>query len=131
MTREAFLAHAKVGGFLEWATVLDEYYGTPMPEAPRGRDVVLEIDVQGARQVLDRCAGVVCVLLVPPSLDEQEVRLRQRGDTDEHVRRRLELGVRELEAGKELADHVVVNDDLERTVEELEAIVERARRTAG
>lgn len=111
--------------------MLDEYYGTPVPEALPGRDVVLEIDVQGASQILDRCADVVCVLLVPPSLDEQEVRLRGRGDPDEHVRQRLALGEHELEAGKALADVVVVNDDLDRTVAELAAIVDRARRTAG
>lgn len=127
--REEFLLHAKEGGFLEWATVLGECYGTPMPEAPPGRDVVLEIDVQGAQQVLERCdGGVLCVLLVPPSWQDQQARLRGRGDPEEHVQRRLALGEHELEIGRAFADEVVVNDDLDGAVAELAAIVEAARR---
>lgn len=127
VAKDAFLAHAKAGGFLEWATVLGEYYGTPFPEPPPDHDVVLEIDVQGAEQVLERCSPVVCVLLLPPSREDQEARLRGRGDSEAHVVRRLELGDAELERGRALADAVVVNDDLERTVEEFEAIVRKAR----
>lgn len=125
--KEQFLAHAKAGGFLEWATVLGEYYGTPYPDAPPGHDVVLEIDVQGAEQVLQRCSPVVCVLLVPPSREDQEARLRGRGDAEEHVQRRVALGEQELDRGRAIADVVVVNDDLERTVEEFAAIVEQVR----
>lgn len=126
---ETFLRHAKAGGFLEWATVLGEYYGSPIPEPPPGRDVVLEIDVQGAQQVLERAEGlVVCVLLVPPSEEEQAARLRGRGDSQEQVRRRIELGAEEVEAGKRFVDAIVVNDDVERATEELAAIVEAARK---
>lgn len=128
--KERFLAHAKAGGFLEWATVLGEYYGTPYPDPPPGHDVVLEIDVQGAEQVLERCSPVVCVLLVPPSREDQEARLRGRGDSEDHVRRRVDLGDSELERGRRIADVVVVNDDLERTVDEFAGIVEEARRAA-
>jgi guanylate kinase len=128
--KEQFLAHAKAGGFLEWATVLDEYYGTPFPDPPPGHDVVLEIDVQGAEQVLERCSPVVSVLLLPPSKEDQAARLRGRGDSEEHVRRRVELGDQELERGRRIADAVVVNDDLDRTVEEFAGIVEQARREA-
>ena len=123
-----FLERVAAGGFLEWATVLGEHYGTPTPDAPPGHDVVLEIDVQGAAQVLERCDGVVAVLLVPPSRAEQEQRLRRRGDRPEHVEGRLELGEHEIERGRQLAHAVVVNDDLERAVEELAAIVADARR---
>lgn len=127
--RDAFLARAKAGGFLEWATVLGEYYGTPIPDAPLGRDVVLEIDVQGAQQVLERVNDrtIVCALLVPPSEVEQAARLRGRGDGEAHVERRLALGVQELEVGKRFADAIVVNDDLDRAVDELAAIVDAAR----
>lgn len=128
--KERFLAHAKAGGFLEWATVLGEYYGTPFPDPPPGHDVVLEIDVQGAEQVLERCSPVVCVLLVPPSREDQEARLRGRGDSEDHVRRRVDLGDSEFERGRRIADVVVVNDDLERTVDEFAGIVEEARRAA-
>lgn len=125
--RETFLARAKGGGFLEWATVLGEYYGTPTPEPPAGYDVVLEIDVQGAEQVIERRDGVVCVLLAPPSLEAQAERLRARGDTEEHVKKRLHLGELEMEIGRRIADYVVVNDDLDRAVGELAAIVQEAR----
>ena len=86
--------------------------------------------MQGAEQVLGRCAGVVAVLLVPPSRAEQEQRLRGRGDRPEHVASRLALGEQEVERGRGLADVIVVNDDLERAVEELAAIVDCARREA-
>lgn len=110
--------------------MLGEYYGTPVPDAPAGRDVVLEIDVQGAQQVLERCGGkgVVCVLLVPPSREDQAARLRGRGDPEDQVERRLVLGEVELEAGRAFADAIVVNDDLDRAVAELAAIVDGARR---
>ena len=132
VSREEFLLKAKEGGFLEWATVLGEHYGTPTPEAPPGHDVVLEIDVQGAQQVLERCGAgqVVCVLLVPPSREDQAARLRGRGDPEDQVARRLELGDAELEAGRAFADATVVNDDVDRAVEELAAIIEAARRRA-
>ncbi len=102
--RATFLERAKAGGFLEWATVLGEYYGSPSPEVAEGEDLVLEIDVQGAEQVLERtrgdCAGDVrVILLLPPSREEQETRLRGRGDSEDHVRRRLELGDVEVERG--------------------------------
>lgn len=128
VAREEFLRHAEGGGFLEWATVLGECYGTPMPEPPPGRDVVLEIDVQGARQVLERAGDqVVCVLLVPPSTEAQAARLRKRGDPEVQVEKRLALGVRELEEGRTFADAVVVNDDVGRAAEQLMAIVAAAR----
>jgi guanylate kinase len=107
--------------------VLGEYYGTPIPDPPEGADVVLEIDVEGARQVLERAPNVVTILLLAPSREAQEERLRARGDSEAHVKRRLELGEREVELGKTLADVVVVNDDLETTLAELRAIIEASR----
>jgi guanylate kinase len=126
--KETFLRRVAEGGFLEWATVLDEYYGTPVPEPPPGRDVVFEIDVQGAKQVLEHCDEVVCVLLVAPSREAQEQRLRERGDSEEHVRQRVELGDKEIAEGAGIVDAVVVNDDLDRAVDELGAIIAAARR---
>ncbi len=116
------------GGFLEWATILGEYYGTPTPEPEDGRDIVLEIDVQGARQVLGHCPGAYCVLVRAPSPEVQEQRLRSRGDSEEHIQRRLALGKKEEAEGLELAARVVVNDDLDRAVKELADIVAQARR---
>jgi guanylate kinase len=121
------LRRVDADGFLEWATILDEYYGTPTPEAGSGRDIVLEIDVQGARQVLERCPQAYCVLVRAPSSEVQEQRLRSRGDPEEHIQRRIALGKLEDAQGLELAHHVLVNDDLERAVGELEGIVAEVR----
>ena len=116
------------GGFLEWARVLDHYYGTPVPEDGDNRDLVLEIDIQGARQVLERARDVVCVLLDAPSRKAQEERLRNRGDEEAHVQARLALGEREMAEGRLFADAVVINDNLEQATHELAAIVEASRR---
>jgi len=126
--RDTFLARVAEGGFLEWATILGEYYGTPMPEPPEGYDVVLEIDVEGARQVLDRRREAYCVLVRAPSPAVQEQRLRARGDSEEHIEHRMALGRQEEAAGLELASYVVVNDELEGAVRDLSDIVEEIRR---
>ena len=123
--RAAFLARAEAGGFLEWAEFMDDLYGTPWPEVPEGRDLVLEIDVQGATQVRERYPDAVVVLLVAPDAAAQEARLRARGDAEPAVQRRLAIGPDEVEAGRRLADHVVVNDDLERAVAEVSALVQQ------
>lgn len=131
MDRARFRAAAEAGRFLEWAEVAGEWYGTPLLDPPAGRDVLLEIDVQGARQVLEREPTALCILLEPPSVEEQERRLRARGDSEEQVRRRVELGREEVVQARELADAVVVNDDLDATVERVAAIIETARRRGG
>ncbi len=86
-------------------------------------DTLLEIDLQGARQVRDRRPDALLILLVPPSLAVQEERLRARGDDEAHIRRRLDEGIAEMEAGRELADAVVVNDDLDRAVDQVAGIL--------
>jgi guanylate kinase len=111
--------------------VLGELYGTPMPDAPPGRDIVLEIDVQGARQVLERCTDVVCVLLVPPSPADEAKRMGERGDSEAHVTARLALAEREVEAGRAFADAIVVNHDVDQATDELAGILEKARRRAS
>jgi guanylate kinase len=113
--------------FLEWAQFLDDLYGTPMPEAPEGRDVILEIDLQGARQVLEACPGALAVMIVAPSTDAQVERLRKRGDDEAYVRRRVDLGFREQEEGAAVAHAVIVNRDVEQSVDDLLAIIEAAR----
>jgi len=128
--RARFEAFREAGGFLEWAEVLDDLYGTPHPTPPPGCDVVLEIDVQGARQVLASNPDAICVLLLAPSVAVQEERLRGRGDSEQHVRRRVALGLEEEQEGRELADAVIVNDELETTVAQLLAIIEGARARA-
>ena len=128
MDRVTFLDRVAEDGFLEWATILGEYYGTPMPETEPGRDIVLEIDVQGARQVLERCPGAHCVLVRAPSPEVQEERLRSRGDPEEHIRRRIALGKLEDAEGLALCSRVIVNDDLDKAVRELAEHRQRAAR---
>ena len=112
------------GRFLEWAEVVPgQLSGTPLPEAPPGKDLVLEINVDGARQVRAIRPDALVILVVAPSEEAQIARMRRRGDTDAQIARRVELGRAEEQIGRALADHVIVNDDLERAVDELAAIL--------
>ncbi len=128
LDREEFLRRAGEGEFLEWAEVHGNLYGTPRRDVEewldRGYDVILEIDVQGARQVRERVPDAVTVFVEPPSLEALEERLRRRGtESEEEIRRRLRNAVRES-GEKDGFRHVVVNDELQRAVEELCAIYE-------
>ena len=125
--RETFDDHLSGGGFLEWAEVFGHRYGTPWPEPPEGHDVLLEIDVQGAAQVRQRHPDAVVIFVEAPSRDAQEQRLRGRGDREDVIARHLAAAADEERAGRALADHVVVNADLDRAVEEVAAIVESRR----
>ncbi len=125
--RDRFMAHARAGGFLEWAEFLGNHYGTPQPEPPPGRDVLLEIDLQGARQVLARHPDATVILLVPPSSEDQRQRLRARGDDPEHIARRLAKGEEEARLGRDLAAETIVNRDVDRAVSQVAGIVARTR----
>jgi len=126
-----FEAHIEQGGFLEWTNFLGNYYGTPVPDedsgSAGGRDIVLEIEVDGAQQVKRLRPDVMLIFVLPPSREEQERRLRGRGDVDHKVLARLKKAEEEEPIGRELADHVVVNDDLEDTITEMLAIIDAAR----
>jgi len=127
--RPTFEARVRAGGVLEWAEFLGHCYGTPWPDPPPGSDVLLEIDLQGAKQVRERRPDALVVLIAPPSEQVQAERLRGRGESEETVRRRVEKGRQELAEGALLADAVVVNDVLERAVGEVAGII-GARRAA-
>jgi guanylate kinase len=129
--RDAFEAHVADDGFLEWAEFLGNLYGTPVPTPPEGSDVLLEIDLEGARQVVDRHPSATVILLTPPSEEVQAQRLRGRGDSDEHVKRRIEKGRQEIAEGRGIAHHEVVNDDLEEAVAEVLGILGRLRRASA
>ena len=131
VSAEDFEARIEAGGFLEWTNFLGNYYGTPVPDEAAGpaagRDIVLEIEVDGARQVKRLRPDVMLIFVVPPSREEQERRLRGRGDVDHKVLARLKKAEEEEPIGRDLANHVVVNDDLEDTITEMLAIIDAAR----
>ncbi|HEV3187916.1 MAG TPA: guanylate kinase [Acidimicrobiales bacterium] len=114
--------------FLEWAEFHGHLYGTPLPTAADDTDVILEIEVQGAQQVLNHHHDAVVFLILPPSMERLEERLRVRGDDDDHVADRLQSAPDELEKGQHLASYVVVNDDVERASGEILSILEELRR---
>ncbi len=128
VSRDDFESRIEQGGFLEWARFFEHLYGTPLPEAPEGRDVVLEIDVQGAMQVREADPEAVVVLVLPPSRDEQRRRMQHRGDDDSHVAKRLAKSDGEEEIGRGMADMILVNDDLDRAVAEVETLITQRRR---
>lgn len=90
--------------------------------------MLLEIDVQGAEQVLAKCPDAVVVLLLPPSSEIQRERLCARGDPEEHVRRRIDKGREEVDRGRSLAAYEVVNTQVDQAVAELAGIVSATRR---
>jgi guanylate kinase len=126
--RATFEKKAAAGGFLEWNRVFDHMYGTPVPDPPAGHDVLLEIDVQGARDVKRKHPDAVVILVLPPSRQAQEARLRGRGDPEDTIARRMAQADEEEAKGRELADHIVVNDELGRAVDEVVGILEHHRR---
>jgi guanylate kinase len=134
VSRATFEAMVQRGEFLEWADVFGNLYGTARRDTEAllasGSDVVLVIDVQGARQVRARTTGAVSIFVLPPSFKTLEQRLRARSqDPDAAIERRLATAQTEVSAVDEY-DYVVINDDLDRCVAEIAAIVtaERARR---
>jgi guanylate kinase len=133
ITRAQFEAMIAGDAFLEWADVFGNFYGTCAADAEAelaaGRDLVLVIDVQGARQVRLRCRETVGIFVLPPSFAVLEGRLRGRSkDSESAMQRRLATARAEVAAFVEY-DYVVVNDELDACVDRLRAIVmaERAR----
>lgn len=114
--------------FFEWAIYNERFYGTPRKPIEAalaaGRDVLLDIDPQGARQVRDKRPDAVMIFIAPPSLEELERRLRRRGDTsDEEIEDRLAIAESEMEQASEIFDHIVVNDEFAPTVEAVTRLV--------
>ncbi len=142
--REDFERHVEEGGFLEWVEYLGNLYGTPLPGADvegdasgggnggdDGEGLVLVIEVEGAATVLEKVPGARMILVVPPSPAMLGERMRARGDDEHHVAERVARAVEEEEIGRRLAHDVVVNDDLERAVEEMAGILDRYRAERG
>ena len=120
--------------FIEWAAFCDNYYGTPkapvVENIENGRDVMLEIEIEGAMKVRAKHPEGVYIFLFPPSIDVLEERLKGRGtETDEGIAKRLARAKEEFKMCTKY-NYYVVNDDLEKAVEEIEAIIvaEKARK---
>ena len=116
------------GAFLEWARYNEDLYGTPRQAAVdavnAGKDVIAEIEVQGAAQVRAGYPGAVLVFIAPPSVEALRERLEGRGDTSAaDIERRLDIATQEIELAPALFDHIVVNDELERATAELSSIL--------
>ena len=132
-TRAEFESMVKKAELLEWAVVYNQLYGTPKEYVEsvleEGKDIILEIDIQGARQIKQSYPKGVFVFVAPPSLEELHKRLVQRGtDSTEEIQRRLSLAQEELQRALEY-DYLVPNEDLEQAVLNLKSILlaERCR----
>ncbi|HOS95712.1 MAG TPA: guanylate kinase [Armatimonadota bacterium] len=131
VTRGEFEATIAAGGFLEYAEFCGELYGTPRSEIERaadeGSDLVLEIEVQGARQIRRVCPRAVLVMLLPPTREECLRRLRGRGsETEERIQRRMAAYDREILAVGEF-DYVVWNVEVDAAVCDLKSIIRAER----
>lgn len=129
VTRAQFEEGIANNVFLEWAEYVGNLYGTPVPDPESPTDILLVIEVQGAAQVLRLVPDAVMIFMEFPSRDVQEARLRSRGDTPEQIAPRLAIAATEEARGRELAHHVVVNDDLDRAVAEVASILAGHRKT--
>ena len=132
LPRATFEQMIAAGEFLEWADVFDQYYGTPADAVRNalaaGETILLEIDVQGAQQVHDMMPDATFVLVVPPSEDELARRLRGRGSESEaELAKRLGKAATELATARSngIYAHQVVNDDLDRAIQEVVDIVKQ------
>lgn len=133
LTREAFKAHIEAGDFLEYADIYGNYYGTPLPPILKrleaGEDILLEIDIQGALNVMKKYPGGLFIFLLPPSIEELRRRLTGRGtESEESLTRRMASAKKEIAVGKQY-QYVVVNDDVARATRDIRAILlaERSR----
>lgn len=132
ISEDEFRRGIENGRWAEWARVHGNYYGTGAEDLQQqlcnGRDVLLDIDVQGTRQILEHFPGCVTIFIMPPSPAALEQRLRKRGtDSETEIRRRLRNAEEEMRH-RNLYRHVIVNDRLPETISDLIALVEAYRR---
>ncbi len=127
LTKESFEEKIRENAFLEYANVYGNYYGTPLGQLDErresGEDILLEIDTQGALNVMNRCPDGVFIFLIPPSLHELECRIRGRGtESKDSLEKRLSSAEEEIRIGKKY-QYVVVNDTVSKAVRQIQAIL--------
>lgn len=131
ISRPEFIKKRKAGQFLEWAKVLNSFYGTGRALVSKqigcGDDVLLSIDVQGAMKIKRKSPGAVFIFILPPSFEELARRLRRRStESKAEIARRLKLAKWEMGFAKEY-NYVVVNDKIKNAVAKLKQIVQKER----
>jgi guanylate kinase len=129
LTHMEFEERIRQNDFLEYAEYVGNYYGTPrkpvLDQIKRGYDIILDIDVVGCRQVKKAMPEAITIFIIPPSMEELEIRLRTRNtDTEEKILKRLERAKTEL-AEKSTYDYVVVNDAIDEAAQEIIHIMNR------
>lgn len=129
-TWDDFQAKIDAGGFLEWVDFLDYRQGSPVPTPPPGCDVLFEIDVHGALAIKQRYPDALCIYLEAPSREVQRERLVHRGDSPERVEQRVARADAEAAAAADLECIVVVNHEVDDTVDQLAALVDERRRAS-
>ena len=132
VSHEEFERRRDEGEFVEWAEVHGNYYGTSADDlniwASTGKDVLLDIDVCGAMHIRKKYHDCMTIFILPPSLSVLEERLYSRGtDSSETIAMRLENAKKEIAACDQY-DHVIVNNELDRAIDELESIIRSGRR---
>lgn len=131
VSRDQFAEMLDNGELLEWAEYNNHLYGTPVAPIDAanraGRDVLLDIEIEGARQVKANRPESIMVFIEPPSMAELERRLRNRGDTsDDDIEDRLGIAAYQMEVAGELFDHIVVNDSFSAAVEDVLSLLTRS-----
>jgi len=127
VNKETFSKMIEEGQFLEWAQVYGNYYGTPLhfvqEKLVLGKDVVLEIDIQGALQVKKKLPEAVLIFIAPPSKDELKMRLIDRkSDSPDEIKKRLDCMTGEMKLACDY-DYIIVNDNINRAVDNIRAVI--------
>lgn len=128
-TKEAFEQAIKDGELLEWAEFVGNYYGTPMSQVEKlrneGKNVLLEIEVQGATQVREKCPDALSIFIIPPSMEELENRIRgRRSEAEEIVQQRLAKASKEMKMVNNYK-YIVCNDDPKLAADLISSIIRR------
>lgn len=135
VSKEEFEQKIDEGGLIEYASYVENYYGTPRDyveeQMAAGKDVLLEIEIQGALKVKKRFPDAVLIFVLPPSVEELYRRLKNRGtETEDVIRKRMSRAREEAGViGK--YDYIVINDEIEESVRSLHGLIKAAHRTTG
>ena len=130
VTKKRFLEAVKNGELLEHARFVDNDYGTPKAyvdqKREEGKNVILEIEIKGAKQIMEKCPDALSIYIVPPSIEELERRLKERQSEDEQtIMKRISKARQELKELQEtdIYEHIVCNDDLDKAIAEVREII--------